>query len=125
MCCWPPSPREPPGRGPAHSVIAAGLLAAQRSLLQLRSGLARRAMSRDAAIVLAGSNPACAGGSARTLRAMPALPPATPAAAETAETAETADAISGWLGQLPGLQAGITRLFDDTGHTAGVPVPVP
>jgi hypothetical protein len=114
--------RTTPGRGPAHSVIAADPLAAQWSLLQLRFGLARRAMSRDAATAAAGRVRHALEQAARTLRAMPEALPASPAAAETAELAE---AILGWLGQLPGLQAGITRLFDDAGHAGGAAVPVP
>jgi len=113
--------RTTPSRGPAHSVSAAGLFAAQRSLVQLRSGLARRAMSRDAAAAAAERVRHALEQAARSLGALPAAPPASP---EAAETADVADAIFGWLGQLPGLQADITRLFDDTGRAAGLPVPV-
>ena len=113
--------RTTPGRGPAHSVSAAGLFAAQRSLVQLRSGLARRAMSKDAAAAAAERVRHALEQAARSLRALPAAPPASP---EASETADVADAISGWLGRLPGLHTDITRLFDDTGRAAGLPVPV-
>lgn len=107
-----------PGLGPAHATITAGLLTAHRSLIQLRSGLTKRTVSLDSAMVLLGSLRHALEQARRNLRGL------APDSANDRESAAISAAITAWLSQLPALTVTISRLFDDTGQSASVPIPV-
>ncbi len=107
-----------PDCGPAHSHVAAFLFALLQHLLQLRSGLAARSLSKDGAWQLLAGLDHALQEAGRTLSALP------PGAVTEEETAEVGGLLTAMNLQLPAMARRIERLFDDADHlSAGVPAP--
>jgi hypothetical protein len=108
------------GTGPAHSAVMANLHSARQFLIQLRSGLTGRSLTKEGARSLADSLDHTLEEAGRTLRH---LPPG-PGGAGDPETADLAELLSRIRHQIPALASRIERLFDEAGDPAP-PVPVP
>jgi hypothetical protein len=106
--------------GPAHSTVMANLHSARQFLIQLRSGLTGRSLTKDAARSLAASLDHTLEEAGRTLRH---LPPGRGGAGDP-ETVDLAELLSGIRHQIPELARRIDRLFDEASDPAP-PIPVP
>lgn len=109
------------GAGPVHSAMTAYLFASRRSLIQLRTGLTSRSVTKDQARHLVGSIEHALDEADRDLRRLP------PAAGgpDTPEAGQLRELVSGIRRRLPALASKIARLFDEADDTARVPVPSP
>jgi len=109
------------GAGPVHSAMTAYLFASRRSLIQLRTGLTSRSVTKDQARHLVGSIEHALDEADRDLRRLP------PAAGgpDTPEARQLRELVSGIRRRLPALANKIARLFDEADDTARVPVPSP
>jgi hypothetical protein len=107
----------PAEAGPAHSLVTTFLVTARELMIQLRTGLAARAMTKgEARLVIARLDHALkeAGQTAGRL----------PGPAAGTEAAQLSWQLAGWRTQLAGLAGRIDRLFDEAGNvTDGVPAP--
>jgi hypothetical protein len=103
--------------GPAHGLVTTFLVTARELMIQLRTGLAARAMSReDARLVIARLDHALKEAGLTTGRL--------PGPAAGPEAAELGWQLAGWRTQLSELAARVDRLFDEAGNPAsGVPAP--
>jgi hypothetical protein len=104
------------GAGPAHGLVTTFLVTARELMIQLRTGLAARTMSRDdARLVIARLDHALKEAGRTTGRL--------PGPAAGAEAAELGWRLAGWRTQLAELAVRVDRLFDEAGNPAGVPAP--
>jgi hypothetical protein len=102
--------------GPAHGLVTTFLVTAREMLVQLRTGLAARSMTRgDARLVIARLDHALkeAGLTAGRL----------PGPAAGTEAAELTWRLADWRTQLTELGGRVDRLFDEAGNASGVPAP--
>jgi hypothetical protein len=103
--------------GPAHGLVTTFLVTARELMIQLRTGLAARAMSReDARLVIARLDHALKEAGLTTGRL--------PGPAAGVEAAELGWRLAGWRTQLAELAVRVDRLFDEAGNlSGGVPAP--
>ncbi len=108
-----------PDQGPVHSHVAVFLLASRQFLIQLRTGLTGRNLSKESAAHFLAGLANALDEADRTIAALPA------GVVSASELAEVREVLTGTRGQLPELAGRIARPFDDAGRVAvGVPAPV-
>jgi hypothetical protein len=105
------------GAGPAHGLVTTFLVTARELMIQLRTGLAARALSRDDARLVIARLDHALKEAGLTVGRLPG-----PAAGP--DSAELAWQLAGWRTQLADLAGQVDRLFDEAGNPAsGVPAP--
>jgi hypothetical protein len=110
------------GTGPAHAALAAYLLASRTFLIQLRTGLIGRSLTKDQAGRLVGSIEHALDEADRDLRSLPAAA----GGPDVPEAGQLRDLVSGIRRRLPALASKIDRLFNEADDTVPrVPVPSP
>jgi len=108
-----------PNQGPAHAHVAAFLLASRQYLIQLRTGLAARNLSKQSTGQLLAGLIHALDEADRTIAALPQ------GVVSESELTEVRELLVETRRQLPQLADRIARLFDDEGlATADVPAPV-